>query len=631
VQLIKNDEANSEVDFGVFVDIVADLLASAVMAPLENLHMRRSPEESAVAPFVCHIKANGETYRNQQLTQCESFAAIEAFVNEERGICPQSLRTLFVEFPNERVSRLTATERGYLYRNISPGGYSKYSFRINGHVYSYMDSVYHAWTRQLEKQADYRQSFPLIECIPEDLEQGQRLRVSATPRDLSFCKDIDEIIELADLVHFRNPNLAFECQVFETRLMPTLQELFISVTLFNPLFHLVFSHPYLFSLNLRIAAFKICSLDIYSAFSFAQSRLFGDDSPLKNGRNLWTATVRRDRLLEDGARILREFGPGSLQLNVVFEGEPGVEFGPTREFCELMATELSRCSLNLWRDSGLGESEFAFSEIGLFPRPDADPELFFVLGLLIAKSIARGIVLPLPLSLPFCKLLREEKVELAEVEPEYAKGIADLDALVGLPFTYPGIDNLEMIPAGGQIEVTRETADLYAECLFDFTVGKGLDRILERFQDGFYSVIERGCWETFSANEMTAIICGGAVNWTRDELEKSVHFASGYGPGAPQARMLVDVLMSLSQEERVGFIKFMSALSRLPIGGIRALQPRITVVKMPEEQENSPDQRLPKASTCSHSLILPAYSSSEVMRERLRLAITWGLEEFGMQ
>jgi hypothetical protein len=341
--------------------------------------------------------------------------------------------------------------------------------------------------------------------------------------------------------------------------------------------------------------------------------------------------IRRDFLVEDGIEMLRDFGPGSLQLDVQFAGETGFGSGPMREFCDLMAKALSSKSRNLWRHSaGKSSGEFAFTEIGLFPRPDADPELFYVLGLLIGKSITHGIVLPLPLSEAFFKLMLEMPVELAEVDPGYARLVENIENLIGLPFTYPGIDELEMVENGANLVVTTLEVEKYVRLLKEFTVGKQLDRIMRRFRDGFFSVIESGLWEKFSPAEMARIVSGDAVHWTLSELEKNIRFEHGYVARSPQRQMLFDTILAFDDEKKARLLQFITGCERLPVGGLGALHPKITVAKRVTDNGKSPDECLPTVSTCSNYFKLPPYSCQPVMSERLLLAIAEGQEEFGL-
>ena len=67
------------------------------------------------------------------------------------------------------------------------------------------------------------------------------------------------------------------------------------------------------------------------------------------------------------------------------------------------------------------------------------------------------------------------------------------------------------------------------------------------------------------------------------------------------------------------FCKFVTGSERLPPRGIVALNPPLSVAR-----REGGDETLPTVSTCSNYLKLPSYSSKEVLRERLLLAITEG-------
>lgn len=61
--------------------------------------------------------------------------------------------------------------------------------------------------------------------------------------------------------------------------------------------------------------------------------------------------------------------------------------------------------------------------------------------------------------------------------------------------------------------------------------------------------------------------------------------------------------------------------------GFKALNPPLTVVRKSLESLD-PDEYLPSVMTCVNYLKLPDYSSSEVMRAKLRLAASEGQHSF---
>ena len=58
--------------------------------------------------------------------------------------------------------------------------------------------------------------------------------------------------------------------------------------------------------------------------------------------------------------------------------------------------------------------------------------------------------------------------------------------------------------------------------------------------------------------------------------------------------------------------------------GFRGLHPQLTVVRKPAEAGFKSDDYLPRVMTCANYLKLPDYSSKEVLREKLMIAMSEG-------
>ena len=64
------------------------------------------------------------------------------------------------------------------------------------------------------------------------------------------------------------------------------------------------------------------------------------------------------------------------------------------------------------------------------------------------------------------------------------------------------------------------------------------------------------------------------------------------------------------------------------VTGFKALNPPLTIVRKTVDHPQNPDNFLPSVMTCVNYLKLPDYSSVEVMRERLHLALMEGKLSF---
>lgn len=68
------------------------------------------------------------------------------------------------------------------------------------------------------------------------------------------------------------------------------------------------------------------------------------------------------------------------------------------------------------------------------------------------------------------------------------------------------------------------------------------------------------------------------------------------------------------------FLNFATGCPTLPPGGLANLHPRLTIVR--KTSEGKADGAFPSVNTCVHYLKLPEYSTKEILREQLLLAIT---------
>eukprot|EP00455_Lapot_gusevi_P024213 TRINITY_DN2513_c0_g1_i3.p1 TRINITY_DN2513_c0_g1~~TRINITY_DN2513_c0_g1_i3.p1 ORF type:complete len:153 (-),score=46.11 TRINITY_DN2513_c0_g1_i3:70-528(-) len=106
---------------------------------------------------------------------------------------------------------------------------------------------------------------------------------------------------------------------------------------------------------------------------------------------------------------------------------------------------------------------------------------------------------------------------------------------------------------------------------------------------------------------------------------------------APHIEYFWRVLESFTPEERRRFVRFCYAQERLPSTDEQFnAHPKIRLLIKASREKGNPDAALPHADTCFFNLELPAYSSEQIMRERLSSVINvdWGMsgdDDPGMQ
>jgi len=141
---------------------------------------------------------------------------------------------------------------------------------------------------------------------------------------------------------------------------------------------------------------------------------------------------------------------------------------------------------------------------------------------------------------------------------------------------------------------------------------------------GFNSVFPVDSLHLFTHAEVARLACGLQWSpWSKSELQSALKADHGFTATSESIRHLIEVLSGFDRDQQRTFLTFVTGCPSLPVGGLEALRPNLTVVR-----KGSNDAELPSVMTCQNYLKLPAYSSQEVMAERLSLAMYEGRGSF---
>jgi E3 ubiquitin-protein ligase TRIP12 len=320
------------------------------------------------------------------------------------------------------------------------------------------------------------------------------------------------VLHILNSLHRRVPELPLEMAAFENRLAVSLTSPYLTVTCIASEIQIVQCFPFLFSFKLREFVLRTIGSDVLSGVRVRvfHERIIG--KPLVESHNLLKCEIRRARLFEDGVRLLEKVGPTVLHFEMKFVGEEGSGIGPTREFFTLMAREFGLASREMWRNPGRNDPEYAVDPLGLFPHFRADPNLFSLLGLLCGKAAQMEYLVPLPINSAFFKLVKGERVEVAEVDPVYDMKI---DGMEGMPFVYPGTEieieieieiKIEMTPDGTRIGVTAANFCEHKEKVDEFMCGSKVETCITAFHNTLTNVLKPNAWCLVDAKEMVSFL-----------------------------------------------------------------------------------------------------------------------------
>lgn len=327
------------------------------------------------------------------------------------------------------------------------------------------------------------------------------------------------------------------------------------------------------------------------------------------------------------AAVVATFGDEEVDsrgsLSVKFMNEAGEGPGVVREFLVLAWKGLLADEACWEYDPQLRTSWFR-------EATDAPRGRFRAVGALMAHAVLTGTHLPASLpSILYRLLLRHlgsplaagplGLSDLATASPMLARGLKHL-------LDYEGADLAEMFPldwprgseltAGNRVEHVQD----YVQWFFEERFGAQCRSLCE----GFEAVI--GCSEFLKclvdAGQLEQIVCGSGAPFDVAAVRLNAEMM-GWSTGDKEyLEAFWRTLESLDDAGRRRFVVFVSACEKMPPAGWREFG--LTV-----RRHGDGDDRLPSAYTCFNLLLLPRYSSAEMLSSRLNAAIS-ETEGFGL-
>ncbi|EAY22607.1 hypothetical protein TVAG_036330 [Trichomonas vaginalis G3] len=347
----------------------------------------------------------------------------------------------------------------------------------------------------------------------------------------------------------------------------------------HPISRLIYQYPFLFSYDTR--------------YSFLNIKYISVDHALSEKGSEYKASiiVRKDKIFEDGLKILKHCGPGTLNWDCKFYGEAGIGSGPSREFIFSLTNEF------LQRDQ-----TFRKYEMGYMPIHGAKNMKEF--GILIAKTIIMQATINDAFCDAFFKLLCGERFDWTEIDKSYANMFNNPEKLIGCDLATFNL---------GDGDITEENCQYVLE---QFKVENYFKYVLEDFIQGFGTVMAPSALKLFSSEELKQIICGNnKYNYTIEDLRESIDCSQGVTPNIQ--KWLFEILAEFDQETFQNFLKFVTGSQKFPQNDLKKLNPKISLDKGDQNLE-----AFPTAKTCMRRIKIPDYPTKEILREKLLYAIS---------
>lgn len=356
------------------------------------------------------------------------------------------------------------------------------------------------------------------------------------------------------------------------------------------------------------------------------------------------------QLSEISSGLLRPLKPKGTDsficFTVVFKGEHVMgEAGPYRQFFSDISGELQPSQL---QDSPMEERRLEL----LIPSPNRTHQLgdardkfvinpvlksshylslYEFLGLLMGCAFRTGTFLTVDLPALFWKKLARQTILEEDLE-EVDRGIVEILRFfrdgVQLPddetfqtFTILLSDGslVELVPNGQNVRVDASNKKLFIEKLLETRIGEA-DIQIEAIRRGIIKIVPEVLLNCLNAGDLERRICGR--NQVDLQLLRShTIYSGGLTEDSKLVREFWEVLNGLSDNDKLRFVKFCWGQERLPSTSQGFEAANIRFMVKPSQFTSPQDGLLPRADTCFFNFELPNYSSIEIMRERILLAI----------
>ncbi|CAR26071.1 hypothetical protein ZYGR_0E00500 [Zygosaccharomyces rouxii] len=552
----------------------------------------------------------------------------------------------------------------------------QFEFSINDNQLNPSDTIFGALFKSMKRSdkdpADVWRDAQVIKFKRvKDSSANHELGLANVYAQRSFHKDdalrpAEDILNLLKFAKTNNlPNDLFVNAKLSAKISRQLEEPLIVAGGVLPdwSLYLTKNYPFLFPFETRMFFLQCTSFGYGRLIQIWRNRMgnikeTNADDPLQQLGRVTRHKLRisRSTMFLSGLKILNKYGSSPSVLEIEYQDEVGTGLGPTLEFYASMSREFSKKSLGMWRYDTLGSTttqESDYVNALLFPAPltssQDEPkvlELFHHLGTFVARSMLDNRILDLNFNKVFFELThrisdrasvkardtRDMLHLLSLVDPQLERSLktlyneTDLESLT-LTFTLPGYD-VELVENGKSILVNSANLSDYVERVLDYVLGAGIERQLNSFIEGFSKVFPYTSLLLLTPEEIVHMCGRIQEDWSSETLYGSLVADHGYTMDSSTIHDLIYVMSTFNDQERRLFLQFLTGSPKLPIGGFKALRPRLTVVlKHPDEGMN-PDAYLPSVMTCANYFKLPKYTSQQTMRSRITQAMQEGSGAF---
>uniref|UniRef100_A0A3B4UA74 E3 ubiquitin-protein ligase HACE1 n=1 Tax=Seriola dumerili TaxID=41447 RepID=A0A3B4UA74_SERDU len=346
--------------------------------------------------------------------------------------------------------------------------------------------------------------------------------------------------------------------------------------------------------------------------------------------------IHRDSIFRSSCEMVSKSTNEKLKQGIAvrFHGEEGMGQGVVREWFDILSNEIINPDYALFTQSADGTTFQPNSNSSV--NPD-HLNYFRFAGQILGLALYHRQLVNIYFTRSFYKHILGIPVnyqDVSSIDPEYAKNlqwILDNDISdLGLELTFSvetdvfgAMEEVPLKPGGTSILVTQGNKAEYVQLVTELRMTRAIQPQINAFLQGFHTFIPPSLIQLFDEYELELLLSGmpeiDVQDWCRN-----TEYTSGYDPQEPVIQWFWEVVKSLTQEERVLLLQFVTGSSRVPHGGFAYLMGGSGLQKFTVAAVPYTSNLLPTSSTCINMLKLPEYPSQEILRDRLLVALHCG-------
>jgi ubiquitin-protein ligase E3 C len=347
-------------------------------------------------------------------------------------------------------------------------------------------------------------------------------------------------------------------------------------------------------------------------------------------------------IVEDGIAAMDKVGNAIKDriviryINNFGEEEAGIDIGGLfKDFVSDLSFRIFDPSYGLFAVTNKHELYPNPAVASIYPVGDIE-KLYLFLGRVLGKALYENITLQPQFTHFFLSFMHGKYDyknlidDLNTYDEEIFKNLmflksytGDLNDL-GLTFSltesvYGDNREINLIPNGSNVAVTDENKMRYINLVAKYYLHDRIKLQARAFFRGLYELIQPDILTIFCAPELQILISGSTGGISIDELKANTRYLGGYTAFDRNILWFWATVQEFNSDDLSKLIKFVTSCPRAPSLGFASLDPLFGIQRV-----ESPDSRLPSASTCFNILKLPIYSSKNILKEKLLVSIRSG-------